>query len=239
MPPTSRSLRIPAQQTPGAQPAQQRPARALPYRIAADLRPGEGSIFIDFANPGTKAAVFSVHDYAPYAQGPWRYTLDGGQSHAAGQWNDLPRDSYDLAIHGPNGFYRHFTGRLRHDDQPVPDLVKVTVGEEAGQLLLSVQNDGDAPADITLAFAAAYVRGDVLPTKRTVTVAPRARQTVRLDVAAADHWFDFSLTQATVPGWSQRFAGHVENRHRQPHRPRYRRDGRLTCERVGDRQRFQ
>ena len=205
------SLHIPEQQMAGGQPADQRPARALPYQVAADLRAtNDGKVFIDFANAGAKAAVFSVHDYAPYQLGPWHYTLDGGQSHAAGQWNDIPRDVYDLAVHGPNGFYRHFTGRLNHDDKPVIDPVGITVGAVAGQLVVTVKNDGDTPIELALAFAPAYVRGDAMPAHRVVSLAGRSVQTVRLDVAAADHWFDFTLTQTAIPGWSRRYAGHVE-----------------------------
>ncbi len=204
------SLHIPAQQVAGGQPADQRPARALPYRTVADVRRDGGKVFVDFANTGAKAAVLTVHDYAPYPRGPWRYTLDAGQAHAAGQWNDDQREVYDLAVHGPNGFYRHFAGRLQHDDKPVIDAVAVTVGEAAGQLVVTVKNDGDAPAALTLAFAAAYVRGETLPARRVLSVAGRTTQAVRLDVAAADHWFDFTLTQDAVPGWLRRYAGHIE-----------------------------
>ncbi len=204
------SLHIPAQQTAGGQPADQRPARPLPYRIQADVRSVPGHVFVDFANSGGKAAVFTIHDYAPYAHGPWRYTLDGGQSHAAGQWNDDHREFYDLAVHGPNGFYRHFTGRLRDDDKLLSDTVGVTVGEAAGQLVMTLKNEGDAPAELVLAFAPAYVRGDVLPARRVVSVAGRTSQTVRFDVAAADHWFDVTVTQSALAGWSRRYAGHIE-----------------------------
>ena len=205
------SLHIPARQVAGGQPADQRPARALPYRTAADVRRGEGTVFIDFANSGAKAAVFSVHDYAPYPQGPWRYTLDAGQTHVAGQWNDnLGRELYDLAVHGPNGFYRRFAGRLRDDDKPVFDAVGVTVAEAAGQLVVTMTNAADAPAELVLAFAPAYVRGEILPARRVLIVGGRTAQTVRIDVAVADHWFDFTLTQAGRPEWLRRYAGHVE-----------------------------
>ena len=204
------SLHIPAQQTAGGQPMEQRPARPLPYRLQADLRADNGHVFIDFGNRGAKAAVLTVHDYAPYALGPWRYTLDGGQDHAASQWNADYRESYDLAVHGPNGFYRHFAGRLRADDKPVIDLVSVAVGEADGQLVVTLKNEGDAPAELNLAFAPAYARGDALPAQRRLTLAGKTSQTLRFDLAAADHWYDVSLTQPAVPGWSRRYAGHVE-----------------------------
>jgi len=204
------SLSIPERQLAGGQPVEQRPARPLPYRLQADIRPDKGNVFIDFGNGGAKAAVLTVHDYAPYALGPWRYTLDAGQSHAAGHWNADYREVYDLAVHGPNGFYRHFAGLLRRDDKPVVDAVGVRVAEAAGQLVVTVVNGGEAPAELVLAFAPAYVRGDVLPARRSISLAARTSLSLRFDVASADHWYDFSLIRPAVAGWLRRYAGHVE-----------------------------
>ncbi|WP_443751409.1 phosphocholine-specific phospholipase C [Asticcacaulis solisilvae] len=204
------SLRIPDVQSAGGQPRQQRPARPLPYRIQANIRPTDASVLVDFANTGDKAAVLTVHDYAPYAQGPWRYTLDRGQTHAAGHWNDGLREVYDLVVHGPNGFYRHFAGRLREDDKPVDDPVTVTIDEAQGQLVLRLENRSGVPVALSLAFAADYARGDSLPAQKAIILAGQSAQTLRFDVSAADHWYDFSLTQGARPGWLRRYAGHVE-----------------------------
>lgn len=204
------SLAIPAVQTPGGQLAEQRPARALPYRLTADLIVSPDGVAIAMNNPGDKAAVLNVHDYAPYAMAPWRYTLDKGQSHTASPWNAENRDLYDLVVHGPNGFYRHFAGRLRADDKPINDPVSVTVSDDQGDLVLALVNTGETPVSLVMAFAPAYVRGDLLPERRDLILQPGARHLQRLPVAAADHWYDVTLTRNDLPGWTRRYAGHVE-----------------------------
>lgn len=204
------SLAIPAVQTPGGQPAEQRPARPLPYRLTADLRRDGARAIIDLGNHGTKAAVFSVHDYAAYADGPWRYTLDVGQSHAADLWNDDEREAYDLIVHGPNGFFRHFSGQLRRDDKAVAEPVTVALQENgaSGEILLQLKNSGPSPVDLNLAFDPRYAGAQ--QTSRVVPLAVGAAQVVRIDVATKDHWYDLSLTQDGDHGWLRRYAGHVE-----------------------------
>uniref|UniRef100_UPI0007857603 phosphocholine-specific phospholipase C n=1 Tax=Caulobacter sp. CCH5-E12 TaxID=1768770 RepID=UPI0007857603 len=64
------ALKIPAVQTPAEQPRAQRLARPLPYRLGADLRPDGDDLLIDLANTGGHAAVFTIHDYAPYGLSP-------------------------------------------------------------------------------------------------------------------------------------------------------------------------
>ncbi len=207
---TQPSLVIPTVQTAGGQPANQRPARPLAYHLGADIACKDGRAAIVMGNSGSRAAVLTVHDYAPYPAGPWRYTLDRGQAYVAGPWNTEDREAYDLVVHGPHGFYRHFAGGLRHDDKPVVEAIQVSARDDSGQLLLSLANGGAGSVVLSLAFQPAYVRGDVLPARREISVGAGQTVEVSLDVAAADHWYDFALTRADSPGWLRRYAGHVE-----------------------------
>jgi phospholipase C len=139
--------------------------------------------------------------------GPWRYTLDAGQSHTAGHWNHKEREVYDLAVHGPNGFYRHFTGRLRDDDKLTPDPLMVVVSENAqsGELSLALQNVGSEAVTVNLASDPHYR----LP-PRQIRLAANAVETVRLSLEDSDHWYDLSLTIDGRDGWLRRYAGHIE-----------------------------
>ena len=202
------SLKIPSVQTAGGQPAEQRPARPLPYALAANARQVKRDLSIDLANHGAKAAVFTVHDYAPYnVTGPWRYTLDAGQSYTAGHWNALGREVYDLVVHGPNGFYRHFAGRLRDDDRLIPDPVMVVAAETArtGELSLALQNTGGRPVEVRLSHDPRYGQAD-----RIFNLPANGVETVRLDLRAADHWYDLTLRLAGDDRWLRRYAGHIE-----------------------------
>ncbi|MFT4074382.1 MAG: phospholipase C, phosphocholine-specific [Asticcacaulis sp.] len=202
------SLKIPQMQGPGGQSAQQRPARPLPYALNANVRQVKRDLLIDLGNTGSKAAVFTIHDYAAYnLAGPWRYTLDAGQTYAAGHWNHKDREVYDLAVHGPNGFYRHFAGRLRDDDKLMPDPVMVVVSENAraGELSLALQNTGAAPVEVSLVSDPRYSQAS-----QTLTLPANGVQTVRLDLAASDHWYDLTLTVVGNDSWLRRYAGHIE-----------------------------
>jgi phospholipase C len=69
----------PAQQAMPAQEPGQRPARALPYRLAVS-EAGEGADWqLVFANTGRQGAVFQVYDRGGTA-GPWTYTVAAGAS---------------------------------------------------------------------------------------------------------------------------------------------------------------
>jgi phospholipase C len=205
---TQPSLKIPDTQASGSQPTDRRPARPLPYAINANMRQGKRDLLIDLANTGRKAAVFTIHDYAAYnLMGPWRYTLDAGQSYTAGHWNHKEREVYDLAIHGPNGFYRHFAGRLRDDDRLTPDPLMVVASENArtGELSLALQNTGDAPVEVRLTNDPRYSQGD-----RTLILPVNGVETVRLDLSPSDQWYDLSLKIVGNDHWLRRYAGHIE-----------------------------
>ena len=202
------SLKIPEIQTAGGQPTIQRPARALPYAINANARQVKRDLFIDLANTGSKAAVFTIHDYAPYnLTGPWRYTLDAGQSYTAAHWNHREREVYDLAVHGPNGFYRHFAGRLRDDDKLLADPVLVVASENAqkGELTLALQNTSSGPVEVSLASDPRYSQSG-----RTLTLPVNGVETIRLDLSPSDHWYDLTLKITRNVHWLRRFAGHIE-----------------------------
>ena len=202
------SLKIPEIQTAGGQPAIQRPARPLPYALNANARQVKRDLFIDLANTGSKAAVFTIHDYAPYnVTGPWRYTLDAGQSYTATHWNHREREVYDLAVHGPNGFYRHFAGRLRDDDKLLADPVLVVASENAqkGELTLALQNTSGAAVEVSLASDPRYSQSG-----RTLSLPANGVETVRLDLSPSAHWYDLTLKISGNDHWLRRFAGHIE-----------------------------
>lgn len=202
------SLKIPEVQMPGGQPAEQRPARPLPYALNANVRQTGKDVLIDLTNTGTKAAVFTIHDYAPYnVTGPWRYTLDAGQSCQATHWNHRGREVYDLVVHGPNGFYRHFAGRLRDDDKLLADPVLVVASENAqnGELTLALQNTSGAAVEVSLASDPRYSQSG-----RTLSLPANGVETVRLDLAASDHWYDLTLKITGNDQWLRRYAGHIE-----------------------------
>ena len=106
---------------------------------------------------------------------------------------------YELAAHGPNGFFRGFTGggsgpelavRATYDDRPVaialrlanpgPQLMRVTIRDGYGSRL------------------------------RTVVVGAGRTVTERCLLARSRGWYDLLVTVAGDPHFQRRYAGHVE-----------------------------
>jgi len=189
----------------GALPIQeggQRPARALPYMLHVHERPAgaDGGLTLAFVNAGDAGAVLTA--YAPdLGVGPWTYSLAAGTS-LADTLPGLPADgAYAVAVHGPNGFLRGFSGDGARDRRSA--LVSIDHGAGGDTILVHLANRDTAPS--TLVLRPIAYDG----TARTVTLAPGASRTLRYPIKASDHWYDFAIER---PGtaWSRRFAGHVE-----------------------------
>jgi phospholipase C len=199
------SLRIPQRQTPSAQDGSQRGARPLPYTLGADARVEDGRMWIDLANTGKAGAVFQVFDNTDRA-GPWRFTLGAGERYAAGHWNQAGHTAgpYDLAVHGPNGFYRRFAG----DASKAQPAVAVSTDRQ-GRLVVTLARAG---ADLTVANL--EMNGDYPlsegQARREVTLAPKTVSQSVWDLRGSDHWYDLTLNLPGDPSFTQRLAGHLE-----------------------------
>jgi phospholipase C len=89
-----------------------RPARPVPYDLAADARYHGSKLEITFASRGPIGAVFYV---TRPGTDPETFTA-AAHTHLTGTW---PATA-DVTVHGPNGFLRHFRGAgvdatIRHD----------------------------------------------------------------------------------------------------------------------------
>lgn len=187
-PPIDQSL---PRQEPG-----QRPARALPYRLAVGEAGAGDDWRLAFANTGKLGAVFQVYDRAGSA-GPWTYTVAAGAT-LTDRPPGLAAGAYRLTVRGPNGFLRDFAGNGA--STPMPTVVL----EEAGdQLLLKLANPGTKETVLTVRRLA-YSSGEIA----RATLAPGESRVVRVKIAAAHHWYD--LLVEGEDGFSRRFAGHVE-----------------------------
>jgi phospholipase C len=193
-------LKLPTIQAPTHQDGPQRPARPLPYRLTADVRIKDGEVFIDLVNAGDAGAVFQVFDNTDRA-GPWRFTVGAGHRVAAGHWNALGFEAYDLTVHGPNGFYRRFAGGLA---SVAPQLQLV----EGGGGVALVLTAGPA-AVVEAAMDPIYDLGAAETRVRRIA-ASAAR--CFWNLAASDGWYDIVVTAPATPGLVQRYAGHVESR---------------------------
>lgn len=116
-------------------------------------------------------------------------------------------ERYDIAVHGPNGFYRHFTGGGSDPAIEVRcayESTKGTSNKLTGnvELIFRHQRVGAHKIQIT----------DNSYHAEPVTKIVHSGRSVRavLDLGRQHGWYDFSVRIDGVKDFEQRFAGHVE-----------------------------
>ncbi|MBI2381734.1 MAG: phospholipase C, phosphocholine-specific [Gammaproteobacteria bacterium] len=186
----------------------QRPARALPYALQADgrIEAASGRYWLDFTNTGAAGAGLTVYA-TNRTDGPWYYTLEAGKS-LSDYWSakSVTAGLYDLQVHGPNGFLRHFKGDLNKAQAATGANPEVRVSFGNGLLLLALSNTGRAGCQITLKpnlYSTAAPRSYDFPAGASITV--------EWPIAASQNWFDISLSCSTDTGYLRRIAGHRED----------------------------
>ncbi|MFD2420726.1 phosphocholine-specific phospholipase C [Amycolatopsis pigmentata] len=173
-----------------------RPARPLPYDLAADAKLTDGRLTITFANLGQAGATFLVTS-ASTAGGPWTYTVEAGKE-LSGDLALPAGGPYDFTVHGPNGFLRRFTGSTAG-----PEVSAGHDGRSGGVRLVLTNEDG-VPSRFTVTDAYGHRR------TTTHTVPPGAKVVVPADLKRSNNWYDISVTCDRDTTFLRRVAGHIE-----------------------------
>ncbi|MGW1005598.1 phosphocholine-specific phospholipase C [Streptomyces sp. NPDC002520] len=176
-----------------------RPTRPLRYAPLVDgsADTAAGKFTLTFASGAQAGAAFLVTSNNR-TDGPWPYTTEAGKT-LSDTWNSYySGGSYDLSVHGPNGFLRVFKGRNKVAG---PEVVARHVGDD---IELTFTNTGSGTARLKLVSG---YGGSPVP----VSVRPGAtvKQTVAL--AASKRWYDLTVTSDADTAFLRGFAGHVEN----------------------------
>ncbi|CAM5714078.1 phosphocholine-specific phospholipase C [Streptomyces griseomycini] len=176
-----------------------RPARPLKYAPAVDgsADPATGRFTLTFASGAEAGAAFLVTS-GNRTDGPWTYTTEAGKE-ISDTWDPgYSGGSYDLTVHGPNGFLRVFRGR------DTSAGCEVTARHTGDDIRLTFVNEGSGAVRLRLADGYAG-----RPT--TVTVRPGATVHRTVDLRTSRRWYDLTVTSPTDPAFLRRFVGHVEN----------------------------
>ncbi|WP_406739626.1 phosphocholine-specific phospholipase C [Streptomyces atratus] len=193
---------VPRPPAEGALPRQEagaRPSRPLSYAPyvdgAADLTTGKYKL--TFSAGDQAGAAFQVRSQKR-TDGPWTYTAAAGKS-VSDSWNSVySGGSYDLTVHGPNGFLRTFKGNNKAAEP------EVTARHDAGSLKLTLNNPSTADAHLTVTNAYGGER-------QTYTVRAGATVEQSIDLRATKRWYDLTVVVEGNAGYLRRLAGHVEN----------------------------
>jgi phospholipase C len=199
-PPTPWDVEAPVQE------AGVRPSRALPYELHVQRVAGAtgGSIDLRLRNSGTAAAVVHVYDRLRLDAVPRRYTL-GPDTELDDAWTLGEDGLYDLWILGPNGFHRHFRGRVaaKPGGEPEPE-VRVSYAPLQHALRLTFVNAGAEP----LTFRIESLRYDRHhPIEQAVGAASSLTLTLPL---VSCPWYDVAVTAGGVAEFGRRAAGRME-----------------------------
>ncbi|NKQ23718.1 phosphocholine-specific phospholipase C [Streptomyces galbus] len=176
-----------------------RPARALRYvpSVDATVDAAAGRLTLTFASGPHTGAAFLVTS-GNRTDGPWSYTTGAGRT-VSDTWNSAySGGSYDLTVHGPNGFLRAFAGSNRAAGA---EVVARHVGDDVE---LTFTNKGTGTAQLT-------VTDGYRDRRTTVRVRPGAVLKRVVDLAASKRWYDLTVTSDAESTFVRRFAGHVEN----------------------------
>ncbi|WP_217552515.1 phosphocholine-specific phospholipase C [Streptomyces sp. GbtcB6] len=176
-----------------------RPTRPLKYAPLVDgsLDAAAGKFTLTFASGAQAGAAFLVTSNNR-TDGPWSYTTEAGKS-VSDTWNSVySGGSYDLTVHGPNGFLRTFQG---------PGKVagpEVTARPHGDDIELTFTNRGSGTVKLKVADGYGG-RG------RTFTVRAGATVTHIVHLNHSERWYDLTVTSEADASFVRRFAGHVEN----------------------------
>lgn len=192
---------VPASQSVPKQEAGVRFARPLPYALEVQgmADPAGMAFGIDFTNSGKAGAVFQVRS-ADGLTGPWSYTVGAGHK-VSDSWNVAASlGAYDLSVHGPNGFFRHFKGTVGGRS----NLAVAASYDAAGNgILVAVKNLGAKTAQIMIKDAySGAVYAETLPAGQSLSRYVPLRATYG--------WYDLTVGVDGDHAFERRLAGHVE-----------------------------
>ena len=171
-----------------------RPSRPLGYRLDVLPTVGADGVRIAMRNHGHLGAVLQARTLAPHAA-PASYTIGAGH-HSTASW--ATTGGYDIALHGPDGYYRHLVG------QTVDRDVEVTL-RDAGRRHAELQlvNSGASAARVRVVDAyTGHVEHVDVPAGRTRVLA--------VDTGDTGGWYDRRVTLAGDANFLRELAGRVD-----------------------------
>ncbi len=196
-----------------------RPSCALPYELYASgglsadgqhysLRLGAGNKVHGAHSAGAPFNVYLRNLRAEHGETATRvatYVLKAGDTlnleYPLAQFAEA---HYRIEVHGPNGFYRSFTGRPGARRAVKRSLqYEQAGGSLTGNIAMYLENDGELQASVTITDNAYKQR----PVKRAVD--PGQAIAVVLDLTASHGWYDITVKTVNVHA-EARYAGRVE-----------------------------
>jgi phospholipase C len=177
-----------------------RPSRPLGYQFHVGFTADSRNLHLAIMNHGSLGVSLQARSLT-VAGAPYTYTVGAGDELAIALANP---GTYDLSLHGPNGFFRHFAG------SPATVLqIEAESDDGTGKLRLRITDSGDRPGvshhrpRVVLAVADAYGtdRHIALPGTGEITI----------DTRHSGGWYDIALSTQSDASFSYQLAGRLES----------------------------
>jgi phospholipase C len=185
-PPASGSVPI---QEPGV-----RPSRRLGYRVHVAFDADPEQLNLAVKNHGSLGVQLQARSLT-VAGAPYSYTIGAGDEIAVTLTNP---GAYDLSVHGPNGFFRHFAGT------PATVLrVEVDGDHDTGELRIWVTDSGHHRRPVVVDVADAYGSAQQIECNGAGQITIGTRH--------SGGWYDVAMTTQSDAGFSYQLAGRLES----------------------------
>lgn len=185
-----------------ADPSNTKPACALPYQLAVDcVANASRQLAVSFRNTGRAGAAFIAYS-SVRSDGPWYYAVEAGKAIESETWT-WTGASYELSVHGPNGFLRQFKGGTAAT--PARPEVRVEYDVVLSAVVLYLSNSGGSQSCTFSVSDNAYGAAN-----STVIVGPSATVALTRPLGASFGWYDLSIRSSSDSQFLRRAAGHVE-----------------------------
>ncbi len=193
-----------------------RHANALPYELYVDGYLQDNSFMIRFVAGRQYDQQAAGAPFLVYAPGKfegedmrvWSYGVAAGTG-LTNTWRlpDFENGQYHLQVHGPNGFFREFTGAANAPQLKVDCRYEQTDNKTklTGNLVLDLMNNSKESMSIQITDNAYNTAA------RTEVLAAGETRSIVLDLGKSHGWYDYSVRVKGNSLLEQRYAGRVEN----------------------------
>jgi phospholipase C len=190
-PPASGSVPV---QEPGV-----RHSRRLGYRFHVEFHADQATLHLELKNRGQLGVGIQARSLT-VAGAPYSYTIGAGDELATALANP---GTYDLSVHGPNGFFRHFAGSAA-------TVLQVTAHDDhdIGKLRLRLTGGGAGPGERHQRPLVVDV-ADAYGNDRQIRLRDGTGE-ITIDARHSGGWYDIALTTRSDPSFSYQLAGRLE-----------------------------
>jgi phospholipase C len=190
---------------------------ALPYELYVDgnLDAGGKNFEIKMTAGdklfGAHAAGSPFTVYAPTILENRRYAVKAGDT-LSGNWglNAFDKGNYFLKVHGPNGFYREFSGNQKDPKLLVDCKYEIGNGKATGNVCLNIANLSKGEVYTIEIIDHAYGADPITKMLQKSRDAASEIETLIVNLKNNFGWYDFSVKVQGNSIFEKRYAGHVE-----------------------------